>query len=125
MADKLGLATISNIFRDLYGKPIAESAYRWWLTLFDSISNEDLYRAAMYLIEGRERSSMVTPGEISWALRSIGVYVKRKVDPMEAALAQQFPEAEGERISLAEFRKTDKEGAQAISSYMGGNDGLL
>jgi len=123
MADKVGLATISQMFRDLYGKPIAESAYRWWLRIFHDVSNEDLEAAALWLIEQRERSSMVTPGEINWALRSIGVYIKREEDPaFDAAIAQQFPTAEGEGITLAEFCRTYPEAGQALRSYIGGDD---
>jgi len=96
MADKVGLATVSKMFRDLYGKPIVESAYRWWLSIFRDVSNEDLEAAALWLIEQRERSSMVTPGEINWALKSIGVYIKRVGDPaFVAAMAKQFPEIGG------------------------------
>jgi len=121
VADKVGLARISTMFRDLYGKPIAESAYRWWLRIFHDVSNKDLEAAAMWLIEQRERSSMVTPGEMTWALKNIGVYVKHEEDPAFAkAMAQQFPAAEGKGITLAEFCKTYPEAGQALRSYIGG-----
>lgn len=118
MATKLGLATISGLFAKAYRRGIAKDSYPLWQRIFRSISDEDLEKAAWHLIEWREKSTPVTPGEMHWALRCVGVSIKRTEDAaIAAAMERQFPVAEGKEITLAEFRKTDKEGGQAIASY--------
>ena len=122
MADKVGLATISKMFREAFGKPIAESAYGLWQRIFHSISNEDLEKAAWNLVRDRSQymTGQVRPDEITRELLDMGIQIyHRRIDPaFEADVARQFPEAKGKPVSLAEFRKTNEEGAQAIDSYM-------
>ena len=126
MATAKGIAKISGIFDRAYNRPIDGNAYSLWTEIFASIDDSDLIAAAMWLVEGRERSLMVTPGEVNWALRSLGVYMKREESPAwEAAMARQFPENVDldTEVSLAAWRasrKANGEGGEAVQSYLKG-----
>ncbi|GAG39680.1 unnamed protein product [marine sediment metagenome] len=128
MATKLGLATISGLFAKAYRRGIAKDSYDIWLYTFRNISDEDLEAAALHLIGDREKwkSGQVAPDEITRALRDMGISIYHcKEDaafansPLVKALTQ---EAQGKPISMAEFRKTNEEGGEAIETYLGGND---
>jgi len=124
MATAKGIAKISKIFDQAYEKPIDEEAYSLWLELFEDVADEDLRKAAIRLAKTRPQymRGLVTPDEITRELADMGIRVyHRKEDPVfAAAMARRFPVAVGKAVSLAEFRRTDGEGARAIESYKGG-----
>jgi len=124
MATAKGIAKMSKIFDQAYEKPIDEEAYSLWLELFEDVDDEDLRKAAIWLAKTRAQymRGLVTPDEITRELQDMGIYPQRRQeDPaFAAAMAQQFPVAEGEGITLAEFCKMYPEVGQALKSYMRG-----
>jgi len=120
MADKLGLATISGLFAKAYRKGIAKDAYDIWQRIFRGVSNEDLEAAAWNLITNRPQymKGDVRPDEITRELRDMGIYITLLPRHREDLVSTEAEEAEEEPVSLAEFRKMDKEGAKAIDSCM-------
>ena len=122
MADKAGIGVISELFVEAaYKQGIPKNSYNLWLRIFRYVSNEELEEAALYLIEWRQKTSMVAIGEVNWALCEIGVYSGHysRQDPAFAkAMEKQFPKVEGTGITLAEFCKTYPEAGQALTSYM-------
>ena len=131
MATTKGIAKMSKVFDQAYNRPIDEEAYSLWMELFVDVDDVDLRKAAVSLVKNRSQYTrgQVTPDEMTRELRYIGDF--RQEDPaFVAAMGKRFPVAQGEGITLAEFRKTDEEGAQAIEGYtdlvdrivQGGND---
>lgn len=125
MATKVAVATISNHFREAYRAPILESAYYLWERTFCNVSDEDLIEAALNLIRSRDKykTGWVRLDEITRELADMGIRVyQREEDPaIVAAIAKQFPEDSNEgAVSLAEFRKMDKEGGQTVQAFLEG-----
>ena len=115
MSTTQGIARLSNLFKEAYDKPISESGCDLWLRIFRRISDADLERAAVHLIEHREKGSKVNPGEITRALEFHGIYVDPpeqtkdfRDDPMVRALESRYrAEEEEEGISLHEWLKQE------------------
>jgi len=128
MADKLGLATISELFDKAFSQPgvfrgIPKDSYDVWLRIFRYTTNEQLEKAAWYLIEWRDKLSQVAIGEVNWALCEIGDYSGHysKQDPAFAKVIEKlFHEDDGKGITLAAYRQMDREGGQAIQSHLKG-----
>ena len=115
MATERGVARLSELFDSAYRSPFDEKTTGLWLRIFRRISDADLERAAVHLIEHREKGSKVNPGEITRALEFHGIYVDPpeqtkdfRDDPMVRALESRYrAEEEEEGISLHEWLKQE------------------
>ncbi|MCK4792036.1 MAG: hypothetical protein KAV87_50365 [Desulfobacteraceae bacterium] len=125
MATRVAVATISNHFREAYRAPILESAYYLWERTFRNVSDEDLEQAAWNLISSRSQydKGQVRIDEITRELADMGIRIYQRTEDLAfvKAMAKQFPEDNNEgAVSLAEFRKMDKESGQAVQAYLEG-----
>ena len=77
MATKVGIAKISNLFRDACYGSIPESSYYIWERAFRDISDKNLEAAAWNLITNRGKYSkgQVRPDEITRELRDMGICI--------------------------------------------------
>lgn len=124
MASEQGLAAISNFFREAYDKPIEPGSYELWLRIFYHVSDNVLIRAAHWLIEKREISRTVVPGEMAKAVEAVGGTVRKyqaektfKDDPIVRALdSRSRHEADEGGISLHEWLQ--QEGCQSFKEAM-------
>lgn len=127
MASENGIAILSDLFDSAYRSPLDEKMSALWLKIFRKISDTDLERAAVRLIEHREKGSKVNPGEVTQALKENGIYVDAseytktfRDDPAVKALESRFRASkETEGISLHEWLKQEGLGSfqEAIQKY--------
>jgi len=109
MASEFALSQISEFFDKAYGKPIAPGSYDLWMRIFSDVPDGILTQASHWLIEHRDISRAVVPGEMAKAVAAVGGTVRRyspengfKDDPIVRALDSRSQADEG-GISLHEW----------------------
>lgn len=135
MASEFVLAEISGFFKEAYGKPIEPGSYGIWLRTFDEVSDGTMTKAAHRLIEKRDISRMVTPGEMAKAVEAVGGTVRRykaeesfRDDPIVKALDTRYHAAESMKgITLHEWLKQMELGSfrSATEKYADHNEGVV
>ena len=105
MATTKGIAAICKIFTKDNLKPIKKSSYGLWVSIFSEVSDENLRKGALYLIENRTGRWPVGIGELKKALSALDISLTGH-EPGEEVTNNPMEDIDG--ISMREW--LDKEG---------------
>lgn len=115
MANAKKIAEIEAEFLIAFGRGLQEGGAELWARIFIDVPNEVMDRAAIWLLQSREKSGMVVPGEMAAAVRAVGGQLKAysttpefDAMPVVRAIRRHDDAGLGEaEVSMAEWLQGD------------------